>query len=151
MDADGRSYMKAQIQNSLKLKETDELLEIWRQADHEEWTDLAFEVVREILFERLGEVPAQAPQEQTPEAAVTDLKHAEPAKAPTAQEIRKFLRQQTYESMDEMDTEVLIEIWQKHDREEWTDLAFNVVEQILLERIGEVPAREPEEQEPKPN
>jgi tetratricopeptide (TPR) repeat protein len=65
-----------------------------------------------------------------------------------AADIQKFLRQQTYESMDEMDTPELIEIWQEADHEEWTDLAFEVIQQILLERIGEVPAQDPVELDP---
>ena len=48
MPTDDQEYMKAQIRDNLNLKQTDELLEIWRRADHEEWTDLAFEVVKEI-------------------------------------------------------------------------------------------------------
>ena len=144
---DGHAYMKAQIQDTLRLKGTDELLEIWRRADHDEWTDLAFEVVQEILQERLGEIPAQEPEEKNPETLETNLKPEEQTQAPSAQEIGKFLRQQTYETMDEMDTDELIEIWKEADHEEWTDLAFEVVQQILLERIGKVPARELEEQE----
>ena len=102
---DGHAYMKAQIQDTLRLKGTDELLEIWRGADHEEWTDLAFEVVQEILLERLGEIPTQESEEQNPEVPETNLKPEEQAQAPTSQEIQKFLRQQTYETMDEMDTD----------------------------------------------
>jgi tetratricopeptide (TPR) repeat protein len=143
MLSDDQAYMKSQIQDNLRLKDTDELLEIWRSADHEEWTDLAFEVVREILTERLGEIPAPPAAEE--DDATVETRQKTPERAPTAQEIRKFQRQQTYEAMDEMDTDELIEIWQEADREEWTDLAFNVVQQILLERIGEVPAREPSE------
>ena len=150
MLTEGQAYMKAQIQDTLRPKGTDELLDIWRRADHEEWTDLAFEVVQEILLERLGKIPAQEPEEQNPEVPETNLKPEEQAQAPTSQEIQKFLRQQTYETMDEMDTDELIEIWQEADHEEWTDLAFDVVQQILLERIGEVPARELEEQESEP-
>ena len=48
-----------QIYNELNLRETEDLLEIWRENDHEEWSDTAFEVIKEILSERLGEVPPQ--------------------------------------------------------------------------------------------
>lgn len=47
------------IYNSLSLRETDELVEIWQTNDRFEWTETAFEVIREILQERLGELPAQ--------------------------------------------------------------------------------------------
>lgn len=152
MLSEEHAYMKVQIQDSLRIRETDELLEIWRRADHEEWTDLTFEVVKEILQERLGEIPAQEPEEQDPGAMETSLIPEVQVQAPSAGDIQKFRRQQTYEAMDEIDTAELIEIWQEADHEEWTDLAFEVVQQILLERNGEVPAREPRgeprEQEP---
>jgi hypothetical protein len=51
--------LREQIHNELNLRETEDLLEIWRANDHEEWSDTAFEVIREILSERLGEVPPQ--------------------------------------------------------------------------------------------
>jgi len=50
---------RGQIYNELNLRETDDLLEIWRSNDHEEWSDIAFEVVKEILMKRLGEIPPQ--------------------------------------------------------------------------------------------
>ena len=53
------SEFRKQIYSELNLKETDELLEIWHTNDHEEWSDAAFDVVLEILIERLGEVPIQ--------------------------------------------------------------------------------------------
>jgi hypothetical protein len=48
-----------QIYNELNLRETEDLLEIWHINDHEEWSETAFEVIKEILSERLGEVPSQ--------------------------------------------------------------------------------------------
>jgi hypothetical protein len=51
--------LRQQIHNELNLRETEDLLEIWRTHDHEEWSDTAFEVIQEILSERLGEVPLQ--------------------------------------------------------------------------------------------
>jgi tetratricopeptide (TPR) repeat protein len=144
---DERTYMKNQIQDSLRLRETNDLLEIWRRADHDEWTELAFEVVQEILLERLGEIPAAEAQEPEPEV-IEPTRTPEP-EPPSAEEIQKFRRQQTYETMDAMDTEDIIEIWKQADHVAWNDLAFEVVQQILLERIGEVPVQEPVEQEPE--
>ncbi len=51
--------LRKQIYNSLNLKQTDELLEIWQKNDRVEWTDTTFEVLQEILQERLGELPPQ--------------------------------------------------------------------------------------------
>ncbi len=152
MQPDDRIYMKTQIHQNLNTRETDDLLEIWQQADLEEWTELALEVVGEILQERLGETPAR--EQESPKPEPEDMEAGEApvieVKAPSANDIKKFLRQQTYENMDDMETETLIEIWQEADREEWTDVAFEVVQQILLERIGEIPERETAEGKPRP-
>lgn len=51
--------LREQIYGNLNLKETDELLEIWQKNDHVEWSDTAFDVVKDILIERIGEVPPQ--------------------------------------------------------------------------------------------
>jgi hypothetical protein len=48
-----------QVYNNLNLKETDELVEIWQKNDHVEWAEDTFIVIREILQERLGELPPQ--------------------------------------------------------------------------------------------
>ena len=53
------SDFRKQLYNNLNLKETDELVEIWQTNDRVEWTELAFDVVREILQERIGELPEQ--------------------------------------------------------------------------------------------
>lgn len=54
--SDKSSYQQ-QIYNQMSLKDTEELLDIWKEHDPEAWTDEAFEQVRLILKERLGEVP----------------------------------------------------------------------------------------------
>lgn len=54
-----RDDLRGQIYNQMNLKETDELLEIWKTNDRTEWSDTAFEVIREILQERNGVVPLQ--------------------------------------------------------------------------------------------
>lgn len=51
--------LRDQIYNELNLRETDDLLEIWHSNNHEEWSDTAFEVIKKILTERLGEIPPQ--------------------------------------------------------------------------------------------
>jgi hypothetical protein len=50
---------RSQIYNNMSLKDTEELVSIWQRHNSKEWTDLAFEVVEEILRNRLGELPAQ--------------------------------------------------------------------------------------------
>ena len=47
------------IYNFLIQKETDELLEIWRKNDHEEWRDSVFELIEEIIINRTGEKPSR--------------------------------------------------------------------------------------------
>jgi hypothetical protein len=53
------SDLRKQIFANLHLKETDELIEIWTTNDHVEWSETAFDVVKELLKERLGEIPPQ--------------------------------------------------------------------------------------------
>ena len=59
MEMEDEEYLRGQIYNSLRLKETEELIEMLQIHDTELWMDMAFEVAKEILQERLGEVPAQ--------------------------------------------------------------------------------------------
>jgi hypothetical protein len=48
-----------QIHERLNVRETDELLDIWLKNDRVEWSDLAFEIIKEILQERSVAPPAQ--------------------------------------------------------------------------------------------
>ena len=48
-----------QIHKNLNLKETDELLEIWITNDRVEWSATTFEVLEELLKERIVQVPPQ--------------------------------------------------------------------------------------------
>ena len=43
----------------MQLKDSDELLAIWRKNDRLEWSDEAFTVIHDILVERLGSAPPQ--------------------------------------------------------------------------------------------
>src|SRR3989304_86592 len=52
--------LKTHIRRQMLEKETRELREIGKLNDRKEWSDAAFEVIREILAERLGEVPTQS-------------------------------------------------------------------------------------------
>ena len=53
----------AQIQKELQLRETEDLLEIWQVHDDRDWTPEAFEAMRRILRERLGEEPGRPTME----------------------------------------------------------------------------------------
>lgn len=43
----------------MKLKDTDELISIWQKNNRVEWSDVAFEVVKELLVERGQVLPEQ--------------------------------------------------------------------------------------------
>jgi len=51
--------LRKTIYENFLLKETDELVEIWVTNDRVEWSDTAFEVIQEVLEQRLDELPAQ--------------------------------------------------------------------------------------------
>jgi hypothetical protein len=50
------------IYNTLSLRETEDLVEIWQNNDRVEWSGVAFEVIGEILRERSVEIPPQGEQ-----------------------------------------------------------------------------------------
>jgi hypothetical protein len=50
---------RRQIYNELNLRETDDLLEIWKENDRVEWSNETFEVIEEILKNRRVEIPQQ--------------------------------------------------------------------------------------------
>ena len=52
-----------------------------------------------------------------------------------SEEIEKQIRQH----MQEQDTDTLVEIWNKQDRSEWSEKALDVVRELLLERLGQLP------------
>jgi tetratricopeptide (TPR) repeat protein len=56
---------REQIYNNLISKETEDLLEIWQNGDSSEWDKEVFEIIKEILLERLGYVPPQSIEKQT--------------------------------------------------------------------------------------
>jgi hypothetical protein len=86
MDEDFRN----QIYNNLNLRETDDLIEIWHQNDLTEWTDVALDVVREILQNRLGELPTEEDFEEVePEA---EEEPSEALAAPPMEDLAKPAR-----------------------------------------------------------
>lgn len=56
--------LRTQIYTNLIIKDTEELLEIWHSGDTSEWNEAVFEIVKEILIERLGYVPPQSNEAQ---------------------------------------------------------------------------------------
>jgi hypothetical protein len=61
-----------QIYNELNLRETEDLVEIWQTHDQEQWSDTAFDAIREILMQRLGELPVQPGIVEEEESAEDD-------------------------------------------------------------------------------
>jgi hypothetical protein len=49
------------------------------------------------------------------------------------------LRNQVYSNLNSKDTEELLDIWKTNDRVEWSELAFEVLEEILCQRIDSLP------------
>jgi hypothetical protein len=52
--------LKQQVLSEMRLKTDEELIAIWRENDHTEWTDTAFDVVKEVLVERHIPLPEQS-------------------------------------------------------------------------------------------
>jgi ABC-type multidrug transport system fused ATPase/permease subunit len=59
-----------------------------------------------------------------------------------SEELSKEWIDQLRRTLDQKDTEELIEIWQRNDRDAWSDGAFDAIRIILQERIGELPPQE---------
>lgn len=51
------------------------------------------------------------------------------------------LRDHLYKNFSKIDTEELLAIWQSNNRVEWSDLAFEAIEDVLKKRIGTLPAQ----------
>lgn len=52
------------IYQNLVIKDTEDLLDIWQNGDVSKWEAVAFEIVKEILIERLGYLPDQSIETQ---------------------------------------------------------------------------------------
>ena len=57
-------YVRKLIYDTLNLRETENLLAIWQAANTDEYAEETFEIIREILLQRLGTLPAQSVQFQ---------------------------------------------------------------------------------------
>lgn len=56
--------LRTRIYNSLAIEKTEDLLEIWEDEQLAEWDEETFEIVREILLERLGYLPSHSARKQ---------------------------------------------------------------------------------------
>lgn len=56
-------------------------------------------------------------------------------------------KQQIYNHMQLKETDELLEIWIENNRDEWTEEAFGIIQEILQERLGEVPEQVSSRQE----
>lgn len=54
--------MVEDIRRNLGDKSSDELIQIWKENDHERWSGDAFEAIKQILTERGLTIPAQSPE-----------------------------------------------------------------------------------------
>lgn len=52
------------------------------------------------------------------------------------------LRKQIYNNFNLKETDELLEIWEKNDRVEWSEDAFSAIQEILQERIGQLPTQD---------
>jgi len=51
-------------------------------------------------------------------------------------------RNSVFNNLNLLETDDLIEIWQNNNRAEWSDTAFEVVQQILRTRLGQLPQQD---------
>jgi len=54
------------------------------------------------------------------------------------------LSKSIYQNMQLKDSDELLKIWVQNDRNEWSNEAFSIVHDILLERLGSVPEQNPD-------
>jgi len=52
------------------------------------------------------------------------------------------IRNQMYNELNLRETEDLLEIWYANDREGWSAAAYEVIQEILIRRLGEIPRQE---------
>jgi hypothetical protein len=72
-DLDETAAYKKMVRENMDLKETTELIEIWRTHDTDDWTPEALEVVRELLMERgedLNDLTQDEEEEEEEEPAL---------------------------------------------------------------------------------
>jgi hypothetical protein len=68
--------LEESIFNSMNLRETTDLLDIWYEHDHRQWTEHAFHAIEQILISRLGEIPPKP--EPNEEEHITPISIAAP-------------------------------------------------------------------------
>jgi ferric-dicitrate binding protein FerR (iron transport regulator) len=73
------------IRRNLADKSNDELVQIWKENNHERWSDSAFEAVRQTLTERGIKLPPQDPPKEV------NLKKAAPQRSKLRTSARVFI------------------------------------------------------------
>jgi Tfp pilus assembly protein PilF len=89
--------LRKEIYNTLRLRETEDLLDIWQKRDLDEWQPEVFDIIQQILFERVGSAPPQlmtAERFQTADQAETIQNQIEKAS----------LRQQAAQRINQAET-----------------------------------------------
>jgi hypothetical protein len=64
--------LETSIFNSMNLKSTEELAQIWQEQDTDEWSPTALQAVRKILIDRLGALP-ERDVDESPDEVEEDL------------------------------------------------------------------------------
>ena len=142
------------IRESMETKETAELLDIYSSRGTDEWTELAYEVVRNILLERnvvlnenirrpiLSNEISHDQVEKDDSIQVTDnvpVVFPKRTKTPSFTSGNYSVEEKhILEQMDLMETEELVDAYIRHDPAEWTNIAFSVMERVLAARNVDV-------------
>lgn len=71
--------LKQDVRRNLEKKTTDELMEIWNKNDREEWSDMAFEVIEEMLREQGISPPLQEESSAEESRRVAELLQSFPS------------------------------------------------------------------------
>ena len=70
--------LRKQIYNNLNLRETEDLLEIWQKRNLDEWREEVFDIIEQILMERLGYVPPQTIRADDHQVPVREVRRINP-------------------------------------------------------------------------
>ena len=114
------------IKSNLESNETAQLLEIWKANDRANYSDEAFEAVKQILAERSVSLPAQRMYVWKDEKSGLDAKRVESLTT----------------SLESKDTNELLEIWRVNDRSANSNETFEAIRQVLGGRNVALPPQE---------
>ena len=109
--------LRNQVLGNLNLLETDDLIDIWKKNDRVEWSETAFDVVREILQNRLVELPKQGEPILEYEEVLPD---------------EKFIKSQVMELAENNDINGLVDILENK-----SDLMESLEAAMALAQLGD--------------